>query len=139
MRQILTAVMELRHEEVSSLKNGRYIMMDGRPCEIVNMDWSAPGKHGHAKYRVTGIDILTGSKHMSVYTSHDAVEVPIIEKKVGQVLAVTGDKAQLMDMTTYETFDATVPEEFKGKVLPNAEVTFWEIMDQKVIKQVKSG
>ncbi|MBI2041010.1 MAG: translation initiation factor IF-5A [DPANN group archaeon] len=131
--------MEIHHEEVSALKVGRYMMMDGRPCEIVNMDWSAPGKHGHAKYRVTGIDILTGGKHMGIYTSHDAVEVPIIEKKVGQVLAVTGNKAQLMDMTTYETMDVDVPEEFKEKIQPNAEVVFWEIMDKKVIKQVKSA
>ncbi len=131
--------MEFRHEEVASLKVGRYMMMDGKPCEVKDMEWSAPGKHGHAKYRVTGIDILTGSKHMGIYTSHDSVEVPIIEKKTGQVLSITGDKAQVMDMTTYETFDAVIPEEFHGKLQPNSEVIFWEIMDQKVIKQVKNA
>src|SRR3989344_6637971 len=117
MRQILTAVMEVRHEEISALKVGRYIMMEGRPCEIVNMDWSAPGKHGHAKYRVTGMDILTGSKHMGIYTSHDKVEVPIIEKKNAQVLSVSGDKAQVMDMQSYETFDVAIPPEFKDRVV----------------------
>ena len=114
-------------------------MMDGRPCEIVSMDWSAPGKHGHAKYRITGMDILTRSKHMGVYTSHDKAEVPIIEKKTAQVLSVTGDKAQVMDMASYETFDVAVPEEFKGKLVPNDEVTFWEIMADKVIKSVKKA
>jgi len=130
--------MDVKNEEVSSLKAGRYIMMDGRPCEIVGMDWSAPGKHGHAKYRVTGIDILTGNKKMGVYTSHDKVEVPIIEKKTAQILSVAEDKAQAMDMQTYETFEVIVPPEFKGQVKPDSEVTFWEILDQKVIKQVKN-
>jgi len=131
--------MEVKYEEVSSLKTGRYMMMDGRPCEIVGLDWSAPGKHGHAKYRVTGIDMLTGAKKMAVYTSHDKVEVPIIEKKTAQVLSVAGDKAQVMDMQTYETFEVVVPAEFKDHVTANAEVTFWEILDQKVIKQVKKA
>jgi len=131
--------MDVKYEEVSSLKTGRYMMMDGRPCEIVNMDWSAPGKHGHAKYRVTGIDMLTGGKKMAVYTSHDKVEVPIIEKKTAQVLSVAEDKAQVMDMQTYETFDVLVPAEFKDKLVPNAEVVFWEILDQRIIKQVKGA
>jgi len=89
--------MEIRYEEVSSLKTGKYIMIDGRPCEVVGLDWSAPGKHGHAKYRITAIDLLTGAKKMAVYTSHDKVEVPIVEKKTAQVLNVFENKAQLMD------------------------------------------
>ena len=131
--------MEFKYEEVSSLKPGRYMMMDGRPCEIVSMDWSAPGKHGHAKYRVAAIDMLTGSKKMAVYTSHDKVEVPIIEKKTAQVLSVAQDTAQVMDMQTYETFEVIVPPEFKEQVTPNSEVMFWEIMDQRIIKQVKKA
>lgn len=131
--------MEVRYEEVSALKPGRYMMFDGRPCEIVSMDWSAPGKHGHAKYRVTGIDMLTGAKKMAVYTSHDKVEIPIIEKKTAQVLSVAEDKAQVMDMQTYETFELIIPTEFKEQVKPNSEVTYWEILDQKIIKQVKKA
>ncbi|MGB9675297.1 MAG: translation initiation factor IF-5A [Candidatus Nanoarchaeia archaeon] len=130
--------MEVRYEEVSSLKPGRYIMMDGRPCEIVGMDWSAPGKHGHAKYRVTAIDLLTGSKKMYVYTSHDKVEVPIIEKKSAQVLNVIGDKAQIMDTETYETFEAEIAQELKGQIQPNYTVVYWDLMGVKVIKQIKS-
>lgn len=131
--------MDIKNEGVSSLKPGRYMMMDGCPCEIVAMDKSAPGKHGHAKYRITGIDILTGAKKMAVYTSHDKVEVPIIEKKTAQVLSVAEDKAQVMDMQTYETFEVTIPAEFKGQVETDGEVVYWEIMNQKVIKQVKKA
>jgi translation initiation factor 5A len=130
--------MEVQYEEVSALKVGRYIMMDGRPCVIVNMDWSAPGKHGHAKYRITGIDLLTGTKKMAVYTSHDKVEVPIIEKKNAQVLSVSGDKAQIMDLETYETVEATIDPEIKEQLQPNWTVVYWDIMGTKVIKSIKS-
>ena len=131
--------MEITHEEVVKLKPGRYMMIDGRPCEIKNMETSKPGKHGHAKCRITGIDVLTGSKKQAIYTTHDKVEVPIIEKKTAQVLSVADHKAQVMDMQTYETFEAEIPEEFRGKVEPNKEIIYWELMGVRVIKQVKSG
>jgi translation initiation factor 5A len=130
--------MEVHYEEVSSLKAGRYMMMDGRPCLIVGMDWSAPGKHGHAKYRVTGMDVLTGNKKMAVYTSHDKVEVPIIEKKNAQVLSVTGNKAQIMDLDTYESVEADIDPEIKETLQPNWNVIYWDIMGVKIIKSVKS-
>lgn len=129
--------MNIKHEEVGSLKVGRYMNIDGRPCEIVSMKRSAPGKHGHAKYQITGIDLLTGQKRQGLYTGHDRVEVPIIEKKTAQVLSVTKDKAQIMDMINYETFDVDIPDEFKGKIEPNSEVIYWDILGTKVIKQIK--
>jgi len=131
--------MNIVHKDVSSLKKGNYMMIDGRPCEIVNIERSAPGKHGHAKFRITGLDIITGFKKQGIYTGHDKVEVPIIEKKSAQVLSVSGDKAQIMDLTTYETFEVDIPEEFKGKIEANAEIVYWDILGTKVIKQIKSS
>jgi translation initiation factor 5A len=130
--------MEVHYEEVASLKAGRYMMMDGRPCVIMGMDWSAPGKHGHAKYRVTGVDVLTGNKKMAVYTSHDKVEVPMIEKKNAQVLSISGDKVQIMDLETYETLEATIDPEIKEPILANYTVMYWDIMGVKIIKQIKT-
>jgi len=130
--------MEIRYEEVSSLKTGKYIMIDGRPCEVVGLDWSAPGKHGHAKYRITAIDLLTGAKKMAVYTSHDKVEVPIVEKKTAQVLNVFENKAQLMDTESYETIEAEIAPELQGQIQPNYTVIYWDLMGTKVVKQIKS-
>jgi translation initiation factor 5A len=129
--------MEVNYEDASAIRPGRYMIIDGRPVEVVAIDKSSPGKHGHAKLRITGVDLLTGNKKQAVYTSHDKVEVPMIEKKNAQVLNVMVDKAQLMDLETYETFEASIPEEFKGKLKPDQQVTFWTILDQKIIKQVK--
>ena len=129
--------MNIKHEDVSSMKKGRYMIIDGRPCEIVNIERSAPGKHGHAKFRITGIDIITGAKKQGVYTGHDKVEVPIIEKKNASVLSVSEDKAQIMDMSSYETFEVDIPEEFKGKLEPNMEIIYWDVLGTKLIKQIK--
>lgn len=129
--------MEIRHEEAGQLKSGRYMMMGGEAAEIVNIEKSAPGKHGHAKFRITSIGLLTGTKKQEIYTGHDSVEVPIIEKKTAQVLSASETTAQAMDMQTYETFEVDIPEEFRGKIEPNQEITFWAIQDKKIIKQVR--
>ena len=124
-------------KEIGSLKVGSYIVMDGAPCRISKMDKSAPGKHGHAKYRVEAIGLLDNRKRVTILVGHAKVEVPIIEKKDAQVLSVSDDKAQIMDLETYETFDATISDEIKGKVVEGNKVLYWDILGTKVIKQVK--
>jgi len=67
------------------------------------------------------------------------VEVPIIEKKTAQVLNVNGNMANVMDAETYETFDLEIPEELKPTVTEGAQILYWIILEQKVMKQLKSG
>ena len=69
---------------------------------------------------------------------HDRVEAPIIEKKSAQVLSIVGDKANVMDTESYETFEMDIPEELKTEVKEGTEVLYWILMGSKVIKQVKS-
>ena len=128
---------DIIHEEIGKLKPGRYILIDGAACIITNMLKSTPGKHGHAKYRIEANDLLTGNKKVMMATGHGRAEVPIIEKKKAQVLTVSGDTAQIMDMESYETFDIKIPAELKDKVIANANVTYWNILDVKVLKTVK--
>ena len=98
--------MTVENKSISDLKPGRYIMMDGEACKILDMQKSAPGKHGHAKYRVSAQTLISKTKKIKVFTGHAHVQVPIIEKKEAQVLSVSSDSAQIMDMETFETFDA---------------------------------
>lgn len=124
-------------EEIGKLKEGRYIVIDGAACVIKKMQKSAPGKHGHAKYRVDAENLLTGAKKVIMMTGHARVDVPIIDKKNAQVLSVSGSNAQIMDMETYETFDIPVPPEFKDKMTSGVTVVFWNIMGKKIIKDIK--
>ena len=69
--------------------------------------------------------------------SHDKVEAPIIEKKSAQVLSISGNMANVMDVETYETFDLDIPEELQAEVKEGVEVLYWLLMGTKVMKQVK--
>jgi len=59
-------VPDVIQEEIGKLKEGRYIVIDGSACIIKRMQKSAPGKHGHAKYRVDAEDLLTGAKKVII-------------------------------------------------------------------------
>ncbi len=123
--------------EVTSVKKGDTIIIDEAPCKITDTATSRPGKHGHAKVNITAVGILDGKKRNVVMPGHDKVEAPIIEKKSAQVLSVSGNKANVMDTATYETFEMEIPEELQGQVKDGTEVLYWELMGTKVIKQVK--
>jgi translation initiation factor 5A len=123
----------------TSIKEGSFILLDGVACKVVSSEISKSGKHGHAKVRIVAIGLIDEKKREAVMPGHDNVEVPIIDKKTAQVLSVSGDKANVMDIETYETFDMKIPEDLKDKVVEGAQVLYWVIMGEKVMKQVKSA
>src|SRR3989344_6029105 len=102
--------MEKKSVSVGGLKKGDTILIDDAPCKITDTATSRPGKHGHAKVNLTAVGILDGKKRQLVMPGHDKVEAPIIEKKSAQILSVTGNTANVMDMDTYETFEMEIDE-----------------------------
>ena len=129
--------MDKKLTEVSSLKVGGFVIMDGIACRVTSIQISKPGKHGHSKSRVEAVGLIDGQKKIIVKPSHDKIEVPIIEKKSAQVLSINKDVANVMDMETFETFDLKIPEELKDEVKENVQVTYWTILGNKVLKQLK--
>ena len=123
----------------NAIKQGSFIIIDGVACKAVSAETSKSGKHGHAKVRIVAVGVLDGKKREIVKPSSDTVEVPIIDKKNAQVLSVSGDKANVMDMESYETFDIDIPDELKGQVVEGSQVLYWIILGEKVMKQVKGA
>ncbi len=125
--------------EPGQIKVGGYIVIDEKACKVTDTSVSRPGKHGHAKYRIVAVGLIDGKKRDMVLPGHDKVEVPIIEKKTAQVLSATGNKANVMDSETFETFDLDIPENLQEKIVEGADVFYWTILGKKVMKQVKGG
>ena len=123
----------------SAIKKGSYIVVDGVACRVASAESSKSGKHGHAKVRIVAIGLLDNKKRDIVMPAHDNVEVPIIEKKTAQVLSISGEMANIMDSETYETFDLKIPEELKDKVIENAQILYWDVLGEKVMKQVRGA
>jgi len=122
--------------EVRTLKVNRYIIIDNEPCKIVSISTSKPGKHGEAKARIDAIGVFDGQKRSVVHPVKHKVQVPLIDKRTAQVLAIMGDNVQLMDMETYETFEMPIPDEFKGEIEPGKEISYLEALGRKKITRV---
>ncbi|MEM2341335.1 MAG: translation initiation factor IF-5A [Candidatus Bathyarchaeia archaeon] len=127
--------------DVGDLKEGSYVIIDNEPCHIVEVTKSKPGKHGSAKARVVALGIFDGVKRSFVKPVDAKVDVPIIEKRSGQVIAVLSNSVQLMDLETYEVFETSLPQEedVKSKLANGVEVEYWRIMGRTKIMRVKGG
>ncbi|HZX34602.1 MAG TPA: translation initiation factor IF-5A [archaeon] len=97
-----------------SLKPGSYVLIDGEVCHVKNVEKSKPGKHGAAKVRVTAMGIFKDTKKTLLKPTDADVEVPIILKGDAQVVAVMGDKVQIMDLQDYQTFEIEKPKDISG-------------------------
>ena len=78
--------------DVGELRVGGYMMIDGEPCKIMDITKSKPGKHGSAKARIVAIGVFDGQKRQFVKPVDNGAEVPIIDKRPGQVFAVNPDR-----------------------------------------------
>jgi len=126
--------------ELGSLKVGHNIVIDGEPCKIVELEKSKPGKHGAAKVRLVAIGIFDNVKRTMVGPADSRVEVPIIEKKSGQVVSV-GDTVSVMDNETYEIVEMQLPQEdrLRERLEPGSTVEYWRIMGRYMIVNVRSA
>jgi translation initiation factor 5A len=125
--------------DVGALRVGSYIIIDGEPCKIVNYTKSKPGKHGSAKARIVAISVFDESKKTIVKPVSAQVDVPLIEKKTGQVIALLPSTVQLMDLETYGMLEAPYPEdeELKSKLDSGVEVEYWQILGRTRITRTK--
>jgi len=78
-------------EQCNNLKINGFAVFKGRPCKIVEMSKSKPGKHGAAKYHLVGIDIFSGKKYDELCQSTHQMEVPDVNKYEMTVIDVTDD------------------------------------------------
>ncbi len=124
--------------ELGSLKVGSYIIIDNEPCRIVSYDHSKPGKHGSAKARVAAMGVFDGSRHSLVSPVSANVEVPLINKRSGQVISITGEALQIMDLETFEVFEtSSVEEEVRNKIRQGGEVEYWQVLEKIKIVRAK--
>ncbi len=128
---------EIKQVQVTSLKTGRYVVIDGVACKVLKIDTSKTGKHGHAKCRIEAAGIIRGEKKVVVLPGHDKIDSPVIEKKTAQVLSVHEEYANVMDEESFETFDLKIPDELKGKIEDGVKVIYWVVLDEKAMKEIK--
>lgn len=77
--------------QCSSLRKNGYVILKSRPCKISHISACKPGKHGHAKINLTGIDIFTEKKYEDSYPSWHNIDVPIVVRKEYLLVNISSD------------------------------------------------
>lgn len=98
--------------QANHLKQGGHVVLDAHPCKITNIAKSKPGKHGHAKVVVTGVDVFTGKKHEAGGPAGHTMDVPVV-KKTSYMLLNVGREGflTLFDLATgQEKIDVRLPD-----------------------------
>lgn len=119
----------------TEMRIGTFLMIDGTAHQVKKMDISKTGKHGHAKVRFEAVNVFTGKKKVAVIPGHDKFEVPMIDKRNGQVLSVSGNIASIMDNENFENMDLEILEGVEG-IVEGAQIEYWDIEGEKLLKRV---
>ncbi len=132
---------DIKPVKAGQVKEGYYIIHNDDVYLVRSTEKSKSGKHGHAKCRMKIENIFTGSKTEINLPGDFKLQSPIIDKRYAQVLSISADSVQLMDLETYETFEAAVPdeEEIKNNIQEGAEVEYWDAIGKRKIMRVKGS
>jgi translation initiation factor 5A len=96
---------------VNKLKKGGYVLIEGRPCKVVDITKSKTGKHGHAKAGIAGSDLFTGRRYEThLPTSHE-IEVPFVDRSDYALINIDDNQVQLLTLEGTLREDVTLPPE----------------------------
>ena len=111
----------------SELERGTYFIYNGEPVRVLRKEVIVVGTHSHSKLKFF-IQGLNEKGERSVNFHHtDKVEIVDIVRKLGQIISKTNNKAQVMDMVSYETLDANAPAELFNDLNEGDNVTFVDV------------
>jgi translation initiation factor 5A len=128
--------MVLRIVDASELRVGGYAIFDTECYVIRNIDSSKTGKHGAHKCRFEAISLIGDKKKIALFPGNARVEVPMVDKRKAQVLALAGENVSIMDADSFENFELPIPEELKDQIVSGVNVEYWDIEGRKIIKRV---
>lgn len=106
---------------------GRCIVFNNRPYRIREIKNVVVATHSHTRTKVEIEDVFTGEKKSLNLSPHDSIKEVEILRKRGQFIARTGDNLiHVMDLVSFETFDANVDNSLLQELQEGDEVTFVE-------------
>jgi len=141
----------MARKSANNLKRGNYYIYEGEPYLVLTNDHSKSGKHGHAKSRIGCVGLFTKKKKSLTFTADTNLEVPEIEKRVGQLVDIMENDqiVHVMDLETYETLEIMYPFEDdelnlrKLKELMDdhdlqgeSTIEFWTVMGRSFVTRV---
>ena len=112
---------------VKELENGDYVSYNGKPCRVKSKVNVTVGTHCHTKVKLELEFIFEKRTEEIAFATHTQLEQLEIYRKKGQIIAKQGETLQVMDLVSYETFDAGCEKELYDELEVGNEVIFLDI------------
>lgn len=108
----------------TELKTGNYFIYNNEPVRVLRKEVVAFGTHSHSKLKIFFQGLNDRAERSANFQHTDKVEIVDIVRKLGQVISKTSNKVQVMDMVSYETFDANLNSELFNQLNEGDQITF---------------
>lgn len=112
------------------LEVGSYFLQNNELMKVVRKELVAYGTHSHTKLKITAQSLFSKVEKIFTFGHNDKVEMEDVTRKEAQVISKPGDKIQIMDTKSYETFDANCDKELFDRINNGDIVTFIEFRGQ---------
>eukprot|EP01087_Luapelamoeba_hula_P011946 TRINITY_DN331_c0_g1_i1.p1 TRINITY_DN331_c0_g1~~TRINITY_DN331_c0_g1_i1.p1 ORF type:complete len:148 (-),score=28.86 TRINITY_DN331_c0_g1_i1:350-793(-) len=115
-------------QKASAIRKGGFIVINGRPCKVIDMSTSKTGKHGSAKVHFTATDIFTNKKMEELSPSTHNCDVPEVTRTEYQAIDISHDgfiTLMLGDGSTREDMkcpEGEVGDQIKADLAANKDV-----------------
>ena len=110
--------------ELKKLKKGDYLLYKGEQHVVKDIGIAVTGTHSHAKVKATVRSIFSNKTETFTVPMGETVEDLAIIRKEGQVISKVDNKIQVMDMRSFETFDAEADDDLLPQINEGNLVTF---------------
>ena len=120
---------------IKKLKKGNYIVHENEPCVIKNVEFLQNKNNPIAKVELEGI--FSGNHYTDHLKMHQNIQEADLTRKCGTVVSKKKGKIQIMDLTTFETFDAEISQTLLDKAQEGDNVTFIHFGDSTKIIEVR--
>jgi len=125
-----------RSIDAYSVKPGNIVIIDGAPCVVKNVDISKTGKHGASKARIEAVGIIDNKKRIIIKPGHEKLDIPTIDKRRCQIITISNNIANVMDLETFETLEIKIPEELLPDCKEGSQAEYWNIEGEKILKRL---
>ena len=117
--------------EIGDLDVGEYIVVNGDPCVITKKTSSSTKNTDPKKEKIYVEGLFDGQKRTMVKELSEEVEVPEVESGNAQIVAIIRGNAQVMDLSSFETFELEIPLQLRGELEEGDEIEYVESLDRR--------
>lgn len=77
--------------KIGDVKKGGFIILNDRPCKVIDISVSKTGKHGHAKAHLISTDIFNGCRYELIKGTDKEIWAPEVKRQVYTLVDIDED------------------------------------------------